>query len=121
MSLNSHQDQASDTGLIQPEAPPSPTETESIANEQERTSSVSVEGKSKIIKLVVPNRSEDTKMSIPQNPSKQGKSKKGKGVWAPEQDELLLKLVSMYGENSWNRISKKIAGKSEIKCHTRWL
>ena len=27
----------------------------------------------------------------------------------------------MYGENSWNRISKKLKGKSEIKCHTRWL
>ena len=29
-------------------------------------------------------------------------------------------LVKKFGENSWNRISK-ILGKSEIKCHKRYL
>jgi len=26
----------------------------------------------------------------------------------------------MYGKNAWNRICK-VTGKSEIKCHKRWL
>ena len=29
--------------------------------------------------------------------------------------------VDKFGQNSWNRISKLLPGKSEIKCHTRWL
>ena len=29
--------------------------------------------------------------------------------------------VNQFGNNSWNRISKLMPGKSEIKCHTRWL
>ena len=29
--------------------------------------------------------------------------------------------VNQFGSNSWNRISKLMPGKSEIKCHTRWL
>ena len=37
------------------------------------------------------------------------------------QDTILTSLVEKYGTNSWNRISKSIADKSEIKCHTRWL
>ena len=37
-----------------------------------------------------------------------------------EQDEQLRSLVQRYGDQSWNRISKLI-GKSEIKCHKRWL
>ena len=28
--------------------------------------------------------------------------------------------VNQYGSNSWNRISK-LSGKSEIKCHMRWM
>ena len=32
----------------------------------------------------------------------------------------MLILVKQFGHNSWNRVSK-IIGKSEIKCHTRWL
>lgn len=31
-----------------------------------------------------------------------------------------MKLVQAYGESSWSRISKLI-GKSEIKCHKRFL
>lgn len=46
---------------------------------------------------------------------------KYKSPWSQEDDQKLLDLVALYGENSWNRISKKIHGKSEIKCHTRWL
>lgn len=30
-------------------------------------------------------------------------------------------FVDRFGQNSWNRISKLLPGKSEIKCHTRWL
>ena len=29
--------------------------------------------------------------------------------------------VNQFGHNSWNRIMKLLPGKSEIKCHTRWL
>ena len=29
--------------------------------------------------------------------------------------------VNQFGNNSWNRISKLMPGKSEIKCHIRWL
>ena len=28
--------------------------------------------------------------------------------------------VNQYGSNAWNRISK-LSGKSEIKCHMRWM
>ena len=33
----------------------------------------------------------------------------------------MLGYVNCFGQNSWNRISKLLPGKSEIKCHTRWL
>ena len=36
------------------------------------------------------------------------------------QDMRLKAMVKKYGENSWNRISK-LLGKSEIKCHKRYL
>ena len=36
------------------------------------------------------------------------------------QDTKLLHLVKDYGEQAWNRISK-ILGRSEIKCHKRFL
>ena len=29
--------------------------------------------------------------------------------------------VNQLGPNSWNRIMRLMPGKSEIKCHTRWL
>lgn len=32
----------------------------------------------------------------------------------------MLSLVNRFGESSWNRISKEL-GKSEIKCHKRYL
>ena len=38
------------------------------------------------------------------------------------QDDQLIKWVNKFGTyNSWKSISKKIPGKSEIKCNTRWL
>ena len=33
----------------------------------------------------------------------------------------LKRYVDQFGTNSWNRICKLLPGKSEIKCHTRWL
>lgn len=42
--------------------------------------------------------------------------------WTPEEDGKLLRHVDAFGRTSWNRISKLMAaGKSEIKCHRRWL
>ena len=35
-------------------------------------------------------------------------------------DFQLLSLVKLYGESSWNRVSK-LVGVSEIKCHKRYL
>jgi len=37
-----------------------------------------------------------------------------------EMDTRMLSLVNRFGESSWNRISKEL-GKSEIKCHKRYL
>ena len=37
------------------------------------------------------------------------------------QDRKLLELVNAFGSSSWQRIIKMLPGKSEIKCHTRWL
>ena len=36
-------------------------------------------------------------------------------------DEKLLGYVDRFGQNSWNRIMKLLPGKSEIKCHMRWM
>lgn len=51
-------------------------------------------------------------------------SPSGKKVveWSAAEDGLLLRYVDNFGPNSWNRISKLMSvGKSEIKCHMRWL
>ena len=42
-------------------------------------------------------------------------------TWTVEEDERLKTYVEAFGEASWNRISRLITGKSEIKCHQRWL
>jgi hypothetical protein len=33
----------------------------------------------------------------------------------------LIDLVHKHGDTAWNRISKVLKGKSEIKCNMRWL
>ena len=48
-------------------------------------------------------------------------SSKFTAVWTPQEDRLLLKLVHKYGEDCWNRISKMLGAKSEIKCNERYL
>ena len=37
------------------------------------------------------------------------------------QDDLLRNVIEKIGTSSWAKISRKIPGKSEIKCHKRWL
>mmetsp|Transcript_9897 Transcript_9897/g.11721 ORF Transcript_9897/g.11721 Transcript_9897/m.11721 type:complete len:110 (-) Transcript_9897:1460-1789(-) len=53
--------------------------------------------------------------------SKRKKNPKYCIQWSTAEDEKLLGFVEKFGQNSWNRISKLLPGKSEIKCHTRWL
>lgn len=49
------------------------------------------------------------------------KKSKFVAVWSEEEDSQLLNLVQKYGDSAWNRISKSLVGKSEIKCNMRWL
>ena len=49
------------------------------------------------------------------------KKSKFKAIWTGEEDQILLELVQKYGDSSWNRISKYLGGKSEIKCNMRYL
>ena len=32
-----------------------------------------------------------------------------------------MKCVNEFGTNSWDLVGKRMPGKSEIKCHARWL
>ena len=36
-------------------------------------------------------------------------------------DEELRRLVDIYGANSWHRLCKFMANKTEIRCFKRWL
>ncbi|KAJ7946103.1 MYB transcription factor [Quillaja saponaria] len=43
-----------------------------------------------------------------------------KGPWSPEEDDLLQKLVQLYGARNWSVISKAIPGRSGKSCRLRW-
>ncbi|KZV33214.1 hypothetical protein F511_16248 [Dorcoceras hygrometricum] len=43
-----------------------------------------------------------------------------KGPWSPEEDQLLRKLVKMYGAKNWSLISRSIPGRSGKSCRLRW-
>jgi hypothetical protein len=42
-------------------------------------------------------------------------------VWTAEEDEELRRLVEVYGDQSWHRLCKFMANKTEIRCFKRWL
>ncbi len=41
--------------------------------------------------------------------------------WSEQQDELLLKLVSIYGTLSWNKVCKNFADKNDVQCRLRYI
>ncbi|XP_073158471.1 transcription factor MYB73-like [Henckelia pumila] len=43
-----------------------------------------------------------------------------KGPWSPEEDQLLRKLVKLYGPKNWSLISRSITGRSGKSCRLRW-
>ena len=47
-------------------------------------------------------------------------SKYNKGKWTFEEDETLKKLVLLYGEKSWKKISYNMKKRSSIQCLHRW-
>ena len=48
------------------------------------------------------------------------RNRKSKHVWTEDQDRQLLECVKLYGDKTWRRISNLI-GKTEIRCHNRYL
>ncbi|XP_020578218.1 transcription factor MYB44-like [Phalaenopsis equestris] len=43
-----------------------------------------------------------------------------KGSWSPEEDALLMSLVSTHGARNWSQISAGIQGRSGKSCRLRW-
>jgi hypothetical protein len=43
-----------------------------------------------------------------------------KAKFSPEEDTRLADLVAVYGDEDWNRISSRIAGRSPRQCRDRW-
>lgn len=39
-----------------------------------------------------------------------------KGPWTPEQEKLLLDLVSKFGEKAWKKIAELIGNRSDVQC-----
>ena len=69
-----------------------------------------------------PGRELDTtELLLDQCDSTSPKKSKFFAVWSSQEDRLLLKLVHKHGEDAWNRISKMLDGKSEIKCNERYM
>lgn len=40
--------------------------------------------------------------------------------WVPEEDELLRRLISQYGDQSWTTIASHIPGRNGKQCRERW-
>ncbi|XP_069465675.1 snRNA-activating protein complex subunit 4 [Ambystoma mexicanum] len=43
-----------------------------------------------------------------------------KGPWTKEEDEKLLKAVSVYGERDWYKIREEVPGRSDSQCRDRY-
>ncbi|XP_022746412.1 transcription factor MYB1-like [Durio zibethinus] len=43
-----------------------------------------------------------------------------KGPWSPEEDAILIELVSKFGARNWSLIARGIAGRSGKSCRLRW-
>jgi hypothetical protein len=40
--------------------------------------------------------------------------------WTPQQDEVLLMLVALYGQKCWTRISKGLGNRCDVQCRYRY-
>jgi hypothetical protein len=43
-----------------------------------------------------------------------------KETWTPQQDELLLMLVALYGQKGWTRISIGLGNRCDVQCRYRY-
>jgi hypothetical protein len=43
-----------------------------------------------------------------------------KATWTPQQDELLLMLVALYGQKGWTRISIGLGNRCDVQCRYRY-
>ena len=43
-----------------------------------------------------------------------------KGKWTPEEDAMLYKGVSEYGQ-SWIKVASKVRGRTQRQIRTRWM
>ncbi|XP_022766218.1 transcription factor MYB1-like [Durio zibethinus] len=43
-----------------------------------------------------------------------------KGPWSPEEDAILIELVSKFGARNWSLIARGIVGRSGKSCRLRW-
>ncbi len=45
----------------------------------------------------------------------------GGSGWNEQQDELLLRLISIYGISLWTKVSKNFPGKTDVQCRLRYI
>lgn len=50
-----------------------------------------------------------------------GKTPASKIIWTSDEDEELIRLVEIYGDQSWHRLCKFMPNKTEIRCFKRWI
>lgn len=43
-----------------------------------------------------------------------------KGPWTKEEDEMVIKLVKMYGPENWSLIAQHLPGRIGKQCRERW-
>ena len=46
--------------------------------------------------------------------------KRSNKKFSPEEDNKLRKLVTQYGENSWEEVASRMKGRNVRQCHDRW-
>lgn len=44
-----------------------------------------------------------------------------KTQWTPEEEQKLVKLVSIYGEKSWMRVATELGNRSDVQCRYRYM
>ena len=44
-----------------------------------------------------------------------------KSQWTPEEEQKLVKLVSVYGEKSWMRVATELGNRSDVQCRYRYM
>ena len=64
------------------------------------------------------NKNKVEKVNMSEN---QEKKKRTNKKFSPQEDALLKKLVSEYGESSWEDIAFHMKGRNTRQCHDRWV